>query len=215
MATRPLTREEGKLITRRRLLEAAARVLREFGHGGLNVSAVAREAGVAQPTFYVHFDDKEDLLRTLAYEKVEAIRRPLKEARAQIVLGRGIEAVRETFRLPLATFLEQPELFRLLVQEASQPGSPFGEQARKLQRELEADLVEDLIALGAPAKTSGQRARLEMMAEGMVSLTETLGLGYLEGRYKDLDAVIDVLTQFSIGALSALGLVTSSSSTPA
>jgi AcrR family transcriptional regulator len=170
---------------------------------------------VAQPTFYVHFDDKEDLLRTLAYEKVEAIRRPLKEARAQIVLGRGIEAVRETFRLPLATFLEQPELFRLLVQEASQPGSPFGEQARKLQRELEADLVEDLIALGAPAKTSGQRARLEMMAEGMVSLTETLGLGYLEGRYKDLDAVIDVLTQFSIGALSALGLVTSSSSTPA
>jgi AcrR family transcriptional regulator len=215
MATRPLTRAEGQRITRRRLLEAAARVLRESGHGGLNVSAVAREAGVAQPTFYVHFADKEDLLRTLAYEKVEAIRRPLKEARAQIVLGRGIEAVRETFRLPLATFLEQPELFRLLVQEAYQPGSPFGEQARKLRRELEADLVEDLIALGAPAQTAGQRARLEMMAEGMVSLTETLGLGYLEGRYKDLDAVIDVLTQFSIGALSALGLATSSSSTPA
>jgi AcrR family transcriptional regulator len=202
---RALTREEGKLITRRRLLEAAARVLGTSGHGGLSVSAVAREAGVAQPTFYVHFADKDDLLRTLADEKIEAIRRPLKEARAQIVLGRGLEAVRDTFRLPLATFLEQPELFRLFVQEAHQPGSPFGEQVLKLRRELEADLVEDLVALGAPAKTAVERARVEMMAEGMVSLTETLGLAYLEGRYKNVDVVIDVLTLFAVGALGSLG----------
>jgi AcrR family transcriptional regulator len=199
--TRALTREEAKLITRRRLLEAAAQILRESGYGGLSASAVAREAGVAQPTFYVHFADKDDLVRTLAYEKMEAIRRPLKEARAKIVLGRDIDAVRDTFRLPLATYLEQPDLFRLLLQERHQPSSPFGKQVRKLQDELKADLVEDLVALGASAATRAERVRLQMIAEGMFALTETLGLGYLEGRYKDLDAVIDVLTQFAIGAL--------------
>jgi TetR/AcrR family transcriptional regulator, fatty acid biosynthesis regulator len=204
--TRALTREEAKLITRRRLLEAAARILRDSGHGGLSVSAVAREAGVAQPTFYVHFADKDDLVSTLAKEKVEAIRRPLKEARSQIVLGQGVDAVRETFRLPLVAFLDQPELFRLFVQEAHQPGSPFGQQARKLVRELEADLVEDLIALGAPGAPGPERVRLEMMAEGMIVLTQSLGLGYLEGRYKDLDAVVDVLAHFAVGALGSLGV---------
>jgi AcrR family transcriptional regulator len=199
--TRTLTREEAKLITRRRLLEAAAGILRESGYGGLSASAVAREAGVAQPTFYVHFADKDDLVRTLAYEKMEAIRRPLKDARAKIVPGHGIEAVRETFRLPLATFLEQPDLFRLFLQELHQPSSPFGKQVRKLQDELQADLVDDLVALGAPSGTRAERVRLQMIAEGVFTLTQTLGLGYLEGRYKDLDAVIDVLTQFAIGAL--------------
>jgi AcrR family transcriptional regulator len=201
--TRTLTREEAKLITRRRLLEAAAKILREAGYGGLSASAVAREAGVAQPTFYVHFADKDDLVRTLAREKVEAIRGPLKLARSRIA-GSGIEAIRETFRLPLAALLEQPELFRLYVQEAHHPTSPFGEQARKLQRELEADLVEDLVRMGAPAKTRRERERLEMMAEGMIALTETLAIGHLDGRYRDLDTVVDVLTRFALGVLGTL-----------
>ncbi|HLK37695.1 MAG TPA: TetR family transcriptional regulator [Polyangiaceae bacterium] len=202
---RTLTREEGKLITRRRLIEAAARILRESGYGGLSASAVAREAGVAQPTFYVHFADKEALVRALASEKVEAIRKPLKDARARIV-GGGLDALRETFRVSLAALVEQPELFRLFVQEAQQPGSPFGEQARLLQRELEADLVDDLVALGAPGRSREERLRLEMMADGIVTLTERLGMGHIDGRYPDLNAVIEVLTQVAVGSLRSLGI---------
>jgi AcrR family transcriptional regulator len=201
---RTLTREEGKLITRRRLLEAAARVLRESGYGGLSVSAVAREAGVAQPTFYVHFADKDELVRTLAVEKVEELRRPLKEARAKLGVGDTVAAVRDAFRLPLQRLLEQPDLFRLYLQELHQPASPFGEQARKLQRELEKDLFDDLVAYGVPAKTEVQRARLQLAAEGMAALTQTFGLAFLDGRYKDLEAVIDVLTNFAVGAIRAI-----------
>jgi AcrR family transcriptional regulator len=202
---RPLTREEGKLVTRRRLLEAAATILRESGWRGLSASAVAREAGIAQPTFYVHFEDKDDLIRTLARETIEALRRPLQEARSQIARGRGMDAVRDTYRVPLEAMIGQPELFRLFFQEAHQPSSPLGEQARQLRRELEADLVRDLVAMGAPARTRKQRERLEMMAEGMIALTETFALGCIEGRYTDLDAMIDVLTRFTIGALGTLG----------
>jgi TetR/AcrR family transcriptional regulator, fatty acid biosynthesis regulator len=186
------------------LLEAAARLVREHGYGGLSISAVAREAGIAQPTFYVHFADKDELVRTLSVEKVEAIRRPLKEARAKIALGHGIDAVRESFRLPLARFLEQPDLFRLYLQEMHQPQSPFGEQARKLQRELEADLIDDLVALGVPATSAAERERLHLTAEGMISLTQTMGLAFLQGRHRELEAVIDVLTLFAVGAIRAL-----------
>ncbi len=202
--TRPLTREESKLITRRRLLEAAAKILGDKGHAALSTSAVARAAGVAQPTFYVHFKDKQDLVRTLAREKTDAVRRPLKAAREQVARGDGIAALRATFRVPLQALLEQPQLFRLFVQEAHNPGSAFGAEARALLRELESDLVGDLIAYGAPGSSDAERARLSMMAEGMIALTLTLALGYLDGRYADLDQIVDVLTQFALGVLGPL-----------
>ena len=63
---RTLSREETKLITRRRLLDGAALVLRAEGFEKLTTSRVAREAGVAQPTFYVHFRDMNELLHALA-----------------------------------------------------------------------------------------------------------------------------------------------------
>src|SRR5262249_34339906 len=62
--------EESKSEPRRRLLQAAAALLGENGSGGLSASAVARAAQVAQPTFYVHFRDKDDLLRTLGEEQL-------------------------------------------------------------------------------------------------------------------------------------------------
>ena len=71
---KPIRREEAKFLTRRRLLDAAATLLGETGYAGLSASAVTRAAGVAQPTFYVHFRDKNDLVRTLADEKIGVIR---------------------------------------------------------------------------------------------------------------------------------------------
>jgi len=196
-----LTREEGKLITRRRLLESAAKLLGETGYGALSASAVARAAGVAQPTFYVHFRDKDDLLQTLADEKFSALRAKLREARERVRAGHGVDAVRDTFRLPLQTFLEQPALFRLYQQELWQPGSPLGDQARRLRDELRNDLTEDLVALGMLTVTAGDRKQVEMIAEAMIVQTEALGLGYLDGRYDDVETIVEVLTRFAVGVL--------------
>jgi len=196
-----ITREEGKLITRRRLLESAAKVLAETGYGALSVSAVTRAAGVAQPTFYVHFRDKDDLLRTLADEKLSGLRAKLREARARVRAGQGVDAVRDTFRLPLQTFLEQPALFQLYQQELHHPGSPIGEQSRRLRDDLRADLTEDLIGLGMLTITDGDRGQVEMIAEAMIAQTEALGLGYVEGRYHDVEAIVEVLTRFAVGVL--------------
>ncbi len=202
--SRALTREESKRITRRRLLDAAAKLLGNEGYGGLSASAVAREAGVAQPTFYVHFADKKDLVRTLARDKTDATRRALREARQRLATTGGLDALQDTFRIPISGLLEEPGLFRLFVQEAHQPGSPFGAEARALLRDIENDLVEDLIASGAPATTSAERARLQMVAEGLVALTLTFALAHAEERYADLEVIIDVLTQFALGAFGAL-----------
>ena len=35
----------------------------------------------------------------------------------------------------------------------------------------------------------------------MIAQSEALALGHVDGRYRHLDAVIDVLTQFAVGVL--------------
>jgi AcrR family transcriptional regulator len=200
--TRTLTREEGKLITRRRLVESAARLLGRHGLAGLSASAVAREAGVAQPTFYVHFNDKDDLLRTIAAEKIGALRAALRAARERVRGGEGVEAIRDTFRLPLRTFVvAEPELFRLYLRELHQPASPIGEHARALFDELRQDLMDDLERIGMPAASPSDRQRLDMIAEAMMAQTQALGVAYLEGRYSNLEDVVEILTRFAVGVL--------------
>lgn len=200
-ASRSLSREESKLITRKRLIEAAADLVREEGPGALTTGRVARAAGVAQPTFYVHFKDMAELLETLARDKMGQMRQPLREARQAIRDASSDDPVRETFRLPLAALLEHPELFRLSLQEHYQPASPIGRVSRELRAELQSDLVEDLISIGAPAATAPERQKLEMTAEGCIVLTQTLAVGYMEGRYTDLEQVVDVLVGFALGAI--------------
>src|SRR5687768_5399957 len=107
MPSRALSRDESKAITRGRLLDAAAQLLGEVGYGGMSTGAVARAAGVAQPTFYVHFRDMDDLLRTLGTEQIDALRARLRAARQALITGqRGVDAVRETFRVPLDAWIQ-------------------------------------------------------------------------------------------------------------
>lgn len=202
--SRALTREESKLITRRRLVKAAMDLLGQEGPTALTTGRIAKAAGVAQATFYVHFRGMAELLETLADEKMGQLREPLRTARQQLRAATGPDAVRETFRLPLAALLGEPELFRLWVQEHHQPHSPIGQASRKLRAELQAEFVEDLIGLGAPAAAPAERQRLEMAADGCIVLTETLALGYLNGKYTDQEVMVDVLVAFAMGVIGHL-----------
>lgn len=50
-----------KAETRRRILDAAARLFRESGYDGVGVDAIMSEAGMTAGGFYAHFDSKEAL----------------------------------------------------------------------------------------------------------------------------------------------------------
>jgi AcrR family transcriptional regulator len=210
MPSRALSRDESKAITRRRLLDAAAKLLGEVGYGGLSTGAVARAAGVAQPTFYVHFRDMDDLVHTLGTEQTGELRARLRSARQGLITGqRGVDAVRETFRVSLDAWIQNPGLFKVYAQEINHPTSPMGKMSRELRAELHADLVDDLTRLGLPSRSPAQRERIAMMAEAMIAQTEALARGYVEGTYENVDALVDVLTRFAVGVLTLEGALPS------
>jgi TetR/AcrR family transcriptional regulator, fatty acid biosynthesis regulator len=202
---RPLRREEAKELTRRRLLEAALRLLDERGEAGLSASAVSRAAGIAQSSFYVHFRDKDDLLSALGDEAVLRMRRVLREARRRSrEEPTDQERLRATFRLPLQSIAAHPALFRIGLRTRHEPASPVGEAARELLAGYRRDLVEDLTMLGHASSTPADRRRAEMVADGYIALTEALAIGHLDGRYPDIDEIVDVLVVFTLGPSTLL-----------
>jgi TetR/AcrR family transcriptional regulator, fatty acid biosynthesis regulator len=201
-----LTRDESKAITKRRLLEAAMRIMSESSGRQLTASRVAREAGVAQPTFYVHFTDLDDLLQAVGEIQIDELRREFQKARAHIemqALARGdrTETLRDAFQVPLRTILSRPMQFRLYVQERLHSDSPLGRYCRQIHVELRRDLLADLRSLDRFTGRERSEDHLKMLADGLMALTETLGLGCIEGRYGDVDAAVDVIVDFATGAL--------------
>jgi AcrR family transcriptional regulator len=189
-----LTRKQAKERTRQRLLSAARRLILTEGEAQLSASAVAREAGVGGATFYEHFENKEDLLRALAVELFEGLRDDLREHRRDAVEAPGNEfKLGEQFRRPLRAIVASPELFRLALRVRHQLGSPLGHSSRQLNGSLRTDLFDELVDRGYPAATPLERRRLEMIADIHIAATEVLALGYINGRYPDLEEIVDML----------------------
>ena len=67
-AIRKPSRAERSQAVRRRLFEAAAKIVGERGYGEASVARITLEAGVAQGTFYNHFASRQALLDSLLPE---------------------------------------------------------------------------------------------------------------------------------------------------
>lgn len=81
-------REEKKLQTRHALMEATLGLLdsgRSFG--SLSLREVTREAGIVPTAFYRHFDDMDALGLALVDDACLTLRRLIREARTQAVVG--------------------------------------------------------------------------------------------------------------------------------
>jgi AcrR family transcriptional regulator len=69
---RRLTREESRVETRRRLLDAAEQVFAERGFHGASIEEIAGRAGFSSGAFYSNFDDKQELFLALFDRRTEA-----------------------------------------------------------------------------------------------------------------------------------------------
>ena len=61
----PNSRDRSRIETRRRVIEAGTELFARQGFARTRAADISREAGVAVGTLYLHFTDKEDLLREI------------------------------------------------------------------------------------------------------------------------------------------------------
>lgn len=72
-----MSRDDKKIQTRQRILEAAGRSFRKGGFGGVGVDALAKNAGVTSGAFYVHFDSKSAAFREAVRHGMQALKESL------------------------------------------------------------------------------------------------------------------------------------------
>lgn len=66
------------------IINAAVRVIAEFGYHQAQVSRIAREAKVADGTIYLYFDNKDDVLISLFNEKMGAFISDMEQALSKV-----------------------------------------------------------------------------------------------------------------------------------
>jgi TetR/AcrR family transcriptional regulator, fatty acid biosynthesis regulator len=202
----PLTRREAKERTRKRLLDAARELILAGGETRLAASTVAKRARVAGATFYGHFSSRDDLLKALADELFDELREHLAKSRREALAApNSEEMLRQEFQTPLEMAAANPDLFRLSIRVRHYPASPLGDSSRRLSGNTRSDVVEELVTRGYPHGGPEERRRLEMIADVHIAATEALALGYLSGRYPDLDEVVDMLVLVTRGTRLARG----------
>jgi len=137
--------------TRRRLLEAAVALFAEKGLHGVTSAQIARRAGVATGTFYLHFADKEALFHEIAFAALAELRERQDRASVGQKLG-SREYVRARTEELIAFAAKKRELIVMVfgraesagladeVREAVVPGIQRWLERRKAEGRAPADL---------------------------------------------------------------------------
>lgn len=127
-----------RLETRRRLLEAGTRVFAELGLHGATSAGIARRAGVATGTFYLHFADKHALFEEIAFSTLAELSARQERALAELEEGA------ETLRPMLEVLTEFAEEKRDLIRVAFDRGSESSEIAARIHDDTARRVEESL-----------------------------------------------------------------------
>jgi AcrR family transcriptional regulator len=135
--TETLSRQERrKQRTRRKLLDAARRMIARHGYDPVGILDITEAADVSKGTFYLHFADKEELTRTLMMEGFEAMRARIdKVLVGESRLGHLADALREMYQYAV----DNRELFQIML------GRQVSAELNMLATNYYAEVVEDIL----------------------------------------------------------------------
>ncbi|MFW5877197.1 MAG: TetR/AcrR family transcriptional regulator [Myxococcota bacterium] len=190
-------RKVNKERTRTKLIEATLQVLHEQGPGALTTGRIAQAAGLAQPTFYVHFADMEDALTQAASAVEERLLSSLRRYRADLQVTQPEETLRDVFRATIRALLIEPNLTQLYLRHRHDVDSPLGRRFREWTDRGRRDLERDLKGLGLALPN------LDAHAEAVVGMTLGVVEALIDGRLADREQAIEALVHITSASLRA------------
>lgn len=101
-------------VTRRRLLDAAEAVFAEVGYHDASIVRITEAAGVAQGTFYIYFESKQQVFEEVVFDLNHRVRQAMTSAAAGA--PNRLEAERRGFAAFFRFTAEHPGLYRVIRQ---------------------------------------------------------------------------------------------------
>jgi AcrR family transcriptional regulator len=173
---RPRTRRVRKsaAVRRQDIIDAAMEIIRHHGTQKLTTRALAQAVGIAQPTLFLHFGNKTQVL----IELVDTIQGRLQEGLRGLDLDRldPLARLRAVIRFQLGFIQRQPGIPRLLFSEELQTGDPA---FRARMEALVGFFLQFLTGLLRAARDAGQiRADIEPESHACLLLASIQGLSF-------------------------------------
>lgn len=175
----PTSRKLSKERTRARLLQGTLKVLHAEGAAALTTGRIAEAAGVAQPTFYVHFTGIDEALQSAAAMVCDRWQVSLHAARLAVDPAASLESrVHGLLAGYVDVILEDPKSMELFLRHRRDTSSPLGRTFARFAEKLRHDLAEDL---GLRSEAQGAAGAIQ----------EDLGFGLMLGM---VESILDART---------------------
>ena len=177
-----MSRRVNKERTRRRLLQGVIKIIYRQGHGALTTGRVAQLAGVAQPTFYVHFKSMEEALEQVcdwvAGELSPAFTPELVETNE-----RTEEVLTDALRGCIRALVRDRKVAEVFLRSRRDPTSPMGLRWMALTEGFR-DRMEQVVRQVGPTQTPlDARIHSELLVGSVFAIAEAL----LDRRVSDVD----------------------------
>jgi AcrR family transcriptional regulator len=195
-----LSRKESTELTRRRLIDGAIEILRRDGVAAATTGRIAGAAGLKQPSFYVHFADRDAVFEAAALEIGRRVIEMLQRQLTEFDPTHPRRAIRAAYASMTAAFLSEPELTRIFLRHRTDDGTVLGRTFRQLLDQARAEMLESLNRYGVALPRDTAEAHIELLIAGVLGLLEAL----LSGRLKDQDAAIDAIAGATTAMFRAL-----------
>lgn len=131
---------------RRKLLDAAARLVAREGSARLTLRELAKEAGMSHNSIYRHFQGVEDMMPTLIQDFTLQLREGLRQARGRVPADELSSRVVVGWLLDFA--LANPDTFVVAMRERHGPMGPGRQAIEQGTAQIVADMRSDLGAAG-------------------------------------------------------------------
>ena len=177
-----MSRQINKERTRYRLLQAVLKTIQRYGYGTLTTGRVAELAGVAQPTFYVHFRSMDQALEQVA-EWVAQELGPGLQPDASAEFDRAADVLQEAVRKCTRSLVRDRKVADVFLSNRRDQTSALGRRWTLLTGGLR-ERMRQIVVQVSPNATPSDAA---LHAELLVSIVYGLAEAYLDGRVNDLD----------------------------
>jgi AcrR family transcriptional regulator len=198
--TSRLTRKASTELTRRRLIDGAIEILRRDGVAAATTGRIASAAGLKQPSFYVHFADRDQVFEAAANEIGRRVLGILKHQLTAIDRTHPRRSIRAAYAAVTEAFLSEPELTRIFLRHRIDDGTVLGRTFRSLLDQVRGELVESIGSYGITLPRGAAEAHIELLVAASLGLLE----GLLDGRLRDREAGIDALSGATVAMFRSL-----------
>jgi AcrR family transcriptional regulator len=193
--SRPARR--GTDVTRRRLIDGAVDILRRDGLAAATTGRIASAAGLKQPSFYVHFADRDEVFEAAAAEIGQRMLAKLERQYAKFDRAHVRRSLVKMYGSIVGAFLSEPELTRIFLRHRTDDGTVLGRIFSRHVQRARATIVSSLPLYGVTVAGPGVEAYVEIIVSGVLGTLEAL----LEGRLKDRDAAVEALAEVTARVL--------------